>query len=84
MSPTCAVCVPGGDLVAALSGEVSRAAAAAAGAAAASEATVRVAATAPAVLRVLNLVGIDQFIEVHPSVAEAVASLPAQCAEPRA
>lgn len=52
--------------------------------AAASEATVRVAATAPAVLRVLNLVGIDQFIEVHPSVAEAVASLPAQCAEPRA
>ena len=50
----------------------------------ASEATVRVAATAPAVLRVLNLVGIDQFIEVHPSVAEAIASLPAQCAEPRA
>jgi stage II sporulation protein AA (anti-sigma F factor antagonist) len=52
--------------------------------AAASEATVRLAATSPAVLRVLNLVGIDQLIEVHPSVAEAVASLPAPCAEPRA
>ena len=52
--------------------------------AAATEATVRVAATAPTVLRVLNLVGIDQLIEVYPSVTEAVASLPAQCAEPRA
>jgi anti-anti-sigma factor len=52
--------------------------------AAASEATVRLAATSPAVLRVLNLVGIDQLIEVYPSVTEAVASLPAQCAEPRA
>jgi hypothetical protein len=44
----------------------------------------RLAVTAPAVLRVLNLVGIDHLIEVHPSVTEAVASLPAQCAEPRA
>jgi anti-anti-sigma factor len=52
--------------------------------AAACEATIRLAATAPAVLRVLNLVGIDQHIEVHPGVTEAVASLPAQCAEPRA
>ncbi|MGH3251694.1 MAG: STAS domain-containing protein [Trebonia sp.] len=52
--------------------------------AAAAEATVRLAATAPAVLRVLNLVGIDRLIEVHPSVAEAVASLPEHCAEPRA
>ena len=52
--------------------------------AAATESTVRLAATATAVLRVLNLVGIDQLIEVYPSVAEAVASLPAQCAEPRA
>jgi anti-anti-sigma factor len=42
----------------------------------ASEATVRLAVTAPPVLRVLNLVGIDRLIEVHPSVASAVASLP--------
>jgi anti-sigma B factor antagonist len=41
----------------------------------ASEATVRLAVTAPAVLRVLNLVGIDRLIEVHPSVTAAVASL---------
>jgi stage II sporulation protein AA (anti-sigma F factor antagonist) len=44
----------------------------------ASEATLRLAVTAASVLRVLNLVGIDQLIEVHPSVPEAVASLPAQ------
>ena len=44
--------------------------------AAATEATVRLAVTAPGVLRVLNLVGIDQLIEVHPSVADAVESLP--------
>ena len=50
--------------------------------AAATQATLRLAATAPAVLRVLNLVGIDQLIEVHPSVTEAVASLPEQRAEP--
>lgn len=36
----------------------------------------RLAVTAPAVLRVLNLVGIDQLIQVHPSVADAVGSLP--------
>jgi anti-sigma B factor antagonist len=46
--------------------------------AAASEATLRLAVTTPAVLRVLNLVGIDRMLEVHPSVADAVASLPAQ------
>lgn len=43
--------------------------------AAAGEASVRLAVTAPAVLRVLNLVGIDQLIEVYPSVPAAVASL---------
>jgi anti-anti-sigma factor len=51
--------------------------------AAATEATVRLAVTAPAVLRVLNLVGIDRLIEVYPSVADATASLPEHCAEPR-
>jgi anti-sigma B factor antagonist len=50
----------------------------------ASEATVRLAVTAQAVLRVLNLVGVDRLIEVHPSVAAAVASLPEHRAEPRA
>ena len=49
----------------------------------AAETTVRLAVTAPAVLRVLDLVGIDQLIEVHPSVAEAVASLPDHRTEPR-
>ena len=39
-------------------------------------ATFRLAATSLPVLRVLSLVGIDRLIEVHPSVAEAVASLP--------
>jgi anti-anti-sigma factor len=50
----------------------------------ATEATLRLAVTSPAVLRVLDLVGIGQLVEVHPGVAEAVASLPAQCAEPMA
>ena len=50
--------------------------------AAATGATVRLAVTAPAVLRVLNLVGIDQLIEVHPSVTDAVASLPEHRPEP--
>lgn len=49
-----------------------------------SEATMRLAVTAAPVLRVLNLVGIDQLIEVHPSVDAAVASLPEHRAEPRA
>jgi anti-anti-sigma factor len=50
--------------------------------AAATEATMRLAVTAPAVLRVLDLVGINRLIEVHPSVAEAVASLPEDRAKP--
>jgi anti-sigma B factor antagonist len=50
--------------------------------ASATDATLRLAVTAPAVLRVLNLVGIDQLIAVHPSMADAVASLPEQCTEP--
>lgn len=40
----------------------------------ASEATFRLAVTSQSVLRVLNLIGIDRLIEVHPSVAAAVAS----------
>jgi anti-sigma B factor antagonist len=46
--------------------------------ASASDATLRLAVTAAAVLRVLNLVGIDRLIEVHPSVNDALASLPGQ------
>jgi hypothetical protein len=34
------------------------------------------------VLRVLNLVGIDQLIEIYPSVSDAVASLPEHRTEP--
>ena len=44
----------------------------------ASDAALRLAVTAPAVLRVLNLVGIDRLVPVFPSVAAAVASLAAQ------
>ncbi len=50
--------------------------------ASATDATLRLAVTAPAVLRVLNLVGIDQLIAVHPSLTEAVASLPERYTEP--
>jgi anti-anti-sigma factor len=46
--------------------------------AAASGAAMRLAVAAPPVLRVLNLVGLDRLIEVHPSVAAAVSSLPDQ------
>jgi anti-sigma B factor antagonist len=46
--------------------------------ASAGNATLRLAVTAPAVLRVLNLVGLDQVISVYPGVSEAVASLPDQ------
>lgn len=38
----------------------------------------RLAVTAPPVLRVLDLVGLDQLVPVYPSVAQAVASLPDQ------
>jgi anti-anti-sigma factor len=48
----------------------------------ATEATVRLAVAASPVLRVLSLVGIDQLIQVHPSVTDAVASLPEHRAEP--
>jgi anti-sigma B factor antagonist len=51
--------------------------------AAASSAKIRVAAGAPAVLRVFTLVGIDRVIDVHPSVAAALASLPSDMPEPR-
>ena len=44
----------------------------------ATDTTLRLAVTAPAVLRVLDLVGLDQLIGVYPSVSEAVASLPDQ------
>lgn len=46
--------------------------------ASASDATMRLAVATAPVLRVLNLVGIDRLIEVHPTVAAAVASLPDQ------
>jgi anti-sigma B factor antagonist len=46
--------------------------------AAAHDATVRLAVTSPAVLRVLDLVGIDRLIEIYPDVQAALASLPDQ------
>ena len=46
--------------------------------AAAGSATMRIAVTAPPVLRVFNIVGIDRLIDIHPSVAAALASLPDQ------
>jgi anti-anti-sigma factor len=44
----------------------------------ATDATLRLAVRAPAVLRVLSLVGIDRLIPVYPSLADAMASLPDQ------
>jgi anti-sigma B factor antagonist len=44
----------------------------------ATDATLRLAVTAPPVLRVLSLVGIDQLIQVYPTLADAMASLPDQ------
>lgn len=41
-------------------------------------ATMRVATSAAAVLRVFTLVGLDRLIEIHPSVDAALASLPDQ------
>ena len=42
----------------------------------ANDATVRLAVTSPAVLRVLDLVGIDRLIDIHPDASAALASLP--------
>jgi len=50
--------------------------------AAATGAALRLAVAAAPVLRVLSLVGIDRLIQVHPSVADAVASLPGQPQRP--
>ncbi len=44
----------------------------------ATEAALRLAVTTPPVLRVLSLVGLDRLIEVYPSLADAMASLPDQ------
>jgi anti-sigma B factor antagonist len=41
-------------------------------------ATMRVATSAPSVLRVFSLVGIDRLIDIHPSAEAARASLPDQ------
>ena len=46
--------------------------------AAANDAAMRLAVTAPAVLRVLDLVGIDRLIDIYPDADAALASLPAQ------
>ena len=46
--------------------------------AAATGATIRLAASAPPVLRVLTLVGIDRLIDIYPGVDAALASLPGQ------
>lgn len=45
-------------------------------------ATIRLAATAPPVLRVLSLVGIDRLIDIYPSVDAAQASLRDQAGGP--
>ena len=42
----------------------------------ANDATVRLAVTSPAVLRVLDLVGIDRLIDIYPDASAALASLP--------
>lgn len=44
--------------------------------AAANDATVRLAVSSPAVLRVFDLVGIDRLIDVYPDAGAALASLP--------
>jgi anti-sigma B factor antagonist len=46
--------------------------------AAAHDATIRLAVTSPAVLRVLDLVGIDRLIDIYPDATAALASLPDQ------
>ncbi len=50
--------------------------------AAATGAAIRLAVSAPPVLRVFTLVGIDRLIEIHPSVDAARASLPDQTGGP--
>jgi anti-sigma B factor antagonist len=45
-------------------------------------ATIRLAVTAPPVLRVLSLVGIDRLIDIYPSVDAARASLPDKTGAP--
>jgi anti-sigma B factor antagonist len=42
-------------------------------------ATMRLVATAPAVLRVFSLIGLDRLIDIYPNVGAALASLPGQC-----
>jgi anti-sigma B factor antagonist len=44
--------------------------------ASANDATMRLAVTSPAVLRVLDLVGIDRLIDIYPDASAALASLP--------
>jgi anti-anti-sigma factor len=46
--------------------------------AAAHDATIRLAVTSPAVLRVLDLLGIDRLIDIYPDTSAALASLPDQ------
>jgi anti-sigma B factor antagonist len=45
-------------------------------------ATIRLAVTAPPVLRVLSLVGVDRLIDIYPSVDAALASLSDQAEGP--
>ena len=44
----------------------------------ANEAALRLAVTAPVVLRVIELVGLNQLVPVYPTVADAIASLAVQ------
>lgn len=46
--------------------------------ASANGAVMRLAALTPPVMRVFSLVGVDRLIDIHPSVDDAVASLPDQ------
>ena len=51
--------------------------------AAATDAAVRLAVTSAPVLRVLDLVGVDRLIDIHPDVDAALASLPDQAGNVR-
>jgi anti-anti-sigma factor len=46
--------------------------------AAATDTALRLAVTAPPVLRVLHLVGVDRLLDVYPSLTDAMSSLPDQ------